>query len=766
MCRELVYLILALAVSLVGVAPAYGDDIIWDFEDGNDHGFTLWSVNPATPAADDPTTAGDEALTGVGGSKGLPDAGVAWSIGRPDQFDGQKPAVSEGDKAKADGTMEYNQSGKNHPFTFPVNSRDQESYLNTYNLTGWGDDLHSEDNDQIATSPFLLIGPDAQLTVWIHGGGNGTHAPELDSNPDDGYTTNSAGVAVLSAADDSLLGSVLTNGHGTLRADTIDLSGLAGQIVYIEVVDAFQGAWGWIAVDEIRITNAIELSGAEPYLKAWGPEPADGTMTEDTWATLSWTAGGFANSHDVYLGDNFEDVNNATKESETFRGNQTLEFYVAGFPGYAYQEGLVPGTTYYWRIDEVNETEPNSPWKGDIWSFLIPPKTAYSPDPADGAELVDLNVQLVWTAGFGTKLHYIVFGEDFEEVNDAVAGTPNGSTDYSPGSLKLAKTYYWRVDEFDGIETHKGEVWSFTTLGAVSGPNPADGAVDIKPSVVLSWDAGVVAASHEVYFGADAEVVKNATKASPEYKAAKTLGNESYDPGQLELETAYYWRIDEINNTNPDSPWKGNVWSFTTGDFFVVDNFEDYDIGNNEIWWAWKDGLGYIAHDNEPAYPGNGTGSAIGDETTASYTEETIVHGSNQSMPFIYDNNKQGYANYSEAEFTLTVLRDWTQEEISVLSLWFYGNPSNAPERMYIAIANSTGTPAVVVHDDPAAATIDDWTEWVIPLQAFADQGIVLNNVDRIAIGFGTEGNMTTPGGSGKMFFDDIRLYRTITAVE
>ena len=57
-------------------------------------------------------------------------------------------------------------------------------------------------------------------------------------------------------------------------------------------------------------------------------------------------------------------------------------------------------------------------------------------------------------------------------------------------------------------------------------------------------------------------------------------------------------------------------------------------------------------------------------------------------------------------------------------------------------------------------ATMNAWTEWRIPLQAFADQGIDLTNVDRIAIGFGTKGNMTTPGGLGKMFFDDIRLYR------
>jgi hypothetical protein len=69
-------------------------------------------------------------------------------------------------------------------------------------------------------------------------------------------------------------------------------------------------------------------------------------------------------------------------------------------------------------------------------------------------------------------------------------------------------------------------------------------------------------------------------------------------------------------------------------------------------------------------------------------------------------------------------------------------------------------------HDNPDAATFDIWTEWVIPLQTFADQGINLADVDRIVIGLGTKGNMTAPGGSGKMFFDDIRLYRLSDAVE
>lgn len=232
-------------------------------------------------------------------------------------------------------------------------------------------------------------------------------------------------------------------------------------------------------------------------LVAYGPGPPDGSLNAETWVSLSWSPGDTAASHDVYLGDNFEDVNDSL--GDTFQGNQGKDavFYVAGFIGYAYPDGLVPGTTYYWRIDEV-EADGTTKHKGDVWSFSIPSKSAYSPVPANGAEFVELDVILNWTAGIDAKLHYIVFGEDFDEVNNAAMGVLTGPATYTPGPLKLAKTYYWRVDEDDGNDNYKGEVWSFTTLGAVSGPNPADGAMDVKPSVVLSWDAGAIAASHEV----------------------------------------------------------------------------------------------------------------------------------------------------------------------------------------------------------------------------------------------------------------------------
>lgn len=185
----------------------------------------------------------------------------------------------------------------------------------------------------------------------------------------------------------------------------------------------------------------------------------------------------------------------------------------------------------------------------------------------------------------------------------------------------------------------------------------------------------------------------------------------------------------------------------------IEDDFEGYDARSNQIWWAWKDGLGYVAHDDEPAYMSNGTGSAVGDETTSSFTEERIVHGGRQSMPYSYDNNMK----ISEATKTVDCPCDWTEAGagVTTLSLWFRGDsPKNSPEPMFIALNGD----AVVYHDDPAAARIAVWTEWSIDLQAFADQGVDLTNVDTITIGFGMK-NAPTAGGQGKVYFDDIRIY-------
>ena len=633
------------------------------------------------------------------------------------------------------------------------------------------------------------------------------------------------------------------NGQGQIMYDNQPVRiGVLSQTIgsafdgYIDDVALFSEALGVEDIIAIMNNGLARVVGAQPF--ASRPDPADDAMNSGTWATLSWQPGELAVSHDVYIGDNFDDVLNGT--GDTFQGNYTNEFFVVGFPGYPYPDGLVPGTTYYWRIDEVNDTDPNSPWKGPVWSFWVPSSKAYNLYPEDGTMFVDPNVTLTWTAGFGSVFHTVYFGDDFDTVNNATGGSPQSILGYDPGTLEKDKTYYWRVDEFDGQKVYKGDVLSFATtkpgLGRVVmerwdnipgydvpsltnspkypnnpdvtemlksfsstpaldqyggrihgwlyapgtgdytfwlssdnngelwlstdddsanarlialesdwapantwgtgeeqsdpislvagnkyyimalwkeedggdqcqvawqgpgvperviipginlspyeplsafGAKPTNAAVDVIQMPILEWKPGLQAASHEVYFGTDEEAVRNATKASPEYKGTKALGDESYDPGELEWGAAYYWRIDEVNSINPDSPWIGSVWNFTTADFIILDDFESYDAGANQIWYSWHDGLGYGVPGMDPYFAGNGTGAAIGDDTTPTYTEQNIVYSGNQSMPYWYNNNKQGYASYSEAEKTLTASRDWTMEGLAELSIWFRGYPGS-----------------------------------------------------------------------------------------
>ena len=697
-----------------------------------------------------------------------------------------------------------------------------------------------------------------------------------------------------------------------------------------------------------------EESHRGPRLKAYKPSPKDNELYTDTWVNLSWSAADTAISHDVYFGENFDHVNDGT--GDTFQVNQAGTFYIVGFPGYLYPEGLVPGTTYYWRVDEV-EADGVTKHKGDVWSFWIPPYNAYNPAPADGTKFVDSDTSLSWTDGFSAKLHYIYFGDNFDDVNNATVGMPLGNTSYTPVTLELDKTYYWRVDEFDGAATHKGEIWSFSTIPEIaiadpslkgwwtldegigttavdwsghgnhgtfvgdplwvpgydgyalefdggayvdtgytedlanwtitawvispaapssaspsgpvhreqnyqfnwnhsnevfrgaaavnvggtwyaakyeplqanrwyhlaasydgssfkayrdgvlittnstpSGPPNAEsnslkfgrhaaaaqyftGTVDIvrvydkaltdeeilltmrgdpllawapipfngtmtniKNALPLSWSPGDNASQHDVYFGTDKEAVANADQTNTTGIYRVQQGATSYNPTEgVEWGGGpYYWRIDEVSADGTVS--KGNLWSFTVADFFVIDDFESYndlnedEAGSNRIYLAWIDGF------DNPAI----NGSTVG-HLDPPFAEQTIVHSGGQSMPFAYDNA----VGKSEATLTLTDTRDWTEEGVGVLSIWFQGDASNAAEPMYVVL---NGT-AAVTNDNPDVALISTWAEWRIDLQAFADQGVSLSNVNTITLGFGNRINPVA-GGSGMMFFDDIRLYR------
>ena len=110
---------------------------------------------------------------------------------------------------------------------------------------------------------------------------------------------------------------------------------------------------------------------ADPVsMVTYNPNPADGSVLIDTWATLSWAEGMMAASYNVYSGETFIDVQDGT--AEVFKGNQTSTYFVVGFTGFPYPEGLVPGTTYFWRIDDVG-ADGTVIHKGKIWRFTVSP---------------------------------------------------------------------------------------------------------------------------------------------------------------------------------------------------------------------------------------------------------------------------------------------------------------------------------------------------------------------------------------------------------
>jgi hypothetical protein len=548
-----------------------------------------------------------------------------------------------------------------------------------------------------------------------------------DSNHDPSPTVEPPHWVKIVREGNDFSGFMSTDGiEWTQQGDTVTIDMASDAFIGLCVTSHASG--------EVRTYTFDNVSAEVPKV-ALSPSPADDALLFDTWVNLLWNAGSTAASHDIYIGESFDDVDAGT--ADTFRGNQTATAFIIGFPGFPYPDGLVSGTRYYWRIDEV-EADGATIHKGAVWSFLVPPKTAFAPDPADGAGFVDPNAVFTWTPGFGAKLHNVYMGTNYDDVSNATGAMPLGNPTYSPGTLEAEKVYYWRVDEFDPPFTHKGDVWAFTTPGAVGNPEPANGATDVQKIATLSWTAADNATSHEFYFGADAEAVKNATTASPEYVGPKALGAESYNPGELAWDSSYAWRVDEVY---PTETVKGIVWSFATADFLLVEDFESYndidppDATSNRIFDKWIDGFGTATN-----------GALVGNDLPP-YAEQSVVHDGAQSMIYAYDNA----GKTSEATLTLVYPRDWTEEGVTTLSLWFRGGPGNAADRIYVALGN-----AVVYHDDPAATQMAGWNEWVIDLATF---GTNLANVNTVTIGIGTKGSPAA-GGAGTMYFDDLRLVR------
>jgi len=270
---------------------------------------------------------------------------------------------------------------------------------------------------------------------------------------------------------------------------------------------------------------------------------------------------------------------------------------------------------------------------------------------------------------------------------------------------------------------------------AAVNPTPVDGAADLSVDVDLSWVEAAFATSRELWLGTEGAMQKF------------TPAGTTFDPGPLEFGQTYQWRVDEIG---PAGTVTGHTWSFTTRDYLIVDDIEDYtDNKPNRVFDAWLDG--YTVAEN---------GSIVGYYPDAPFVETEIVHSGAASMPFTYNN--ADVVNYAEAVADTANLKagqDWTRDGVKALTLHFRGRIENTEEIMYVRLEDAAAKTHTVTNPYPHAVQSESWRAWDIDLGQFSAEGLDLSNVKKICIGFGDKTGAVTCDGSGIVFFDDIRLY-------
>ncbi len=552
-------------------------------------------------------------------------------------------------------------------------------------------------------------------------------------------------------------------------------------------------------IDEVKIFNIgltadeiLQDMEAGPSLLALAtkPSPADEATDVPRDVILNWNPLSSADKRDVYFGTQIDDVTVADRSNP-------LEVLVKQNhdPNTYDPPGLLDfSQTYYWRIDEVN-TPDDTIFKGNVWQFTVEPfaypiagdlitaaassvdnndtgavntingsglddNDEHSSDPSDMwvsnafdpnqpwiqyelGKVYKLNEMLVWNpAGLGlltalgvkdALIEYSVDGSEWKTLDTVeLPQAAKSSVDLQgivAQTIKITVQSNWSGGFTQQVGL--GEVRFLATPMAAWELSPADGTALADLTAALSWRAGRQAASHDIYISSDKLAVIDGTA------PLVNVTESSYTAALDMLDTTYYWKVNEVNEVEDPAIWEGDVLSFSTPAYLVVDDFESYNDLNPEepeskrIFNVWMDGYGDATN-----------GSVVGYENSP-FCEKTIVHSGEQSMPLAYGNT--GGAAYSEAELPLSPPQNWTQAGAVTLVLYFHGAEGNTGQ-LYVKVDGSK----VVYDGDAGDIAKVEWKQWTIDL---APLGASLQNVTKLAIGI--DGN----GATGTLYVDDIRLY-------
>ncbi|MEJ2702382.1 MAG: LamG domain-containing protein [Sedimentisphaerales bacterium] len=470
---------------------------------------------------------------------------------------------------------------------------------------------------------------------------------------------------------------------------------------------------------------------SNPFLaRAVSPTPGS-TVGVHEATPFGWTPGEAATQHDMYLGTDEADVNDADTTDTTgiYRGRLDMPFYNP-------PESLDLGQTYYWRIDEV-EADGVTIHKGYIWHFtvlgylLIDDFESYTDDDVAGETIWQNWIDGFGVAENGAQVGYLV--PPYAERTIVHGGSQSmpllydnvASAEYSEAVRTLTAQRDWTERGVKALSLwfrgYPPPLGSFTESPAGTYTMAAEGA-------------DIAGTSDQFHFA---------------WKEAS---------GAIDIAA----KVESIQNTDNDA--KAGVMIRDTLDADSAHAMIAVTPGSG-IWFGYRDAAGQtttVATQAGVAAPQwvrlertigglvRAYYSADGASWTLVSTTSTVTMNLPMHVGLALTSHNSGVACQAVfTDVTSSGTGQWDHQDVGLIS--------NDAQPIYVTITNKNGAAGTVYHEDPEATLINTWTQWNVDLRDFMDQGVNLADVDTITIGVGDKDNPQP--GSGKMFFDDIQLY-------
>ena len=518
--------------------------------------------------------------------------------------------------------------------------------------------------------------------------------------------------------------------QGTSRADyaantTIDLAGVVARYVRLTVNSGY-GSFGEYGLSEVRFTYIPNA--------ARQPQPASGATGVNPDVTLSWRAGREADVHEIHLGTDEQAVTQGTALVDTVTANSFAP------------DGLAFGTTYYWKINEVNEAETTSVWESALWTFetleYVTVDDFESYDNDDNA-IYDTWID-GWVNGSGSTAGYLT--EPFAETTIVNSGAQSLPLIYDNG----ASPYYSEVErDLGGLDLDSNGADTLRLF--VAGQTPpyvetADGTIVMSAIGADIWNAADEFRYAYMNLSGDGSIVAqvDGLYRSNEWVKGGVMIRESTDAGSTfaavyltgDYGVRYQARVDTDGSATSDSTVVTDDQIAQEGPVWV----KIERVGNTFNGYYSTDGANW---------------------TLMVWSPQTIAMGSDVTIGLAltsHDSAISTGAAFSGIATTGGVSGSWQTAEIGVAQPTAAGN-SIAP--LYVTLEDSAGNQAVAMNPNAAAAGISTWQEWLIPYSDLA--GINFNNVSMMYIGVGDPDNPTA-GGTGTIFIDDISFGKPVSA--